>query len=341
MRLKLATLLAGLVLLMTTGCRELLDIFDDAQPRKIEVKDFVSGLASPIGLAVDPKGHVWVTEIGTGNNDGKVTMITENGTKYTVIDGFPSEINEQEGVPAGLNHLLVKDDILYILHSFGKMYKFDLHSFHPGDKPVQADDLQTEDIGPFVVDYKFEDDAEESNPYNLIIGPEKDIFIVDAAANAIIRRSKTGKLSVFATFPNIQNSLPFGPPMIHSVPTGIAFDGQRFFVSTLTGFPFPTGKARIYQVNLAGNVSVYREGFTMLTDINLDAKHQPLALQFAEFGEQGFKPNTGRLTRVAPDKNTVLVDKLNLPTSIARRNTNTYYVNSLAEGKIMKVLNVY
>jgi hypothetical protein len=86
---------------------------------------------------------------------------------------------------------------------------------------------------------------------------------------------------------------------------------------------------------------VYKEGFTMLTDVTLDAKHQPVALQFAEFGPQGFKPNTGRLTRAAAQQNTVLVDKLNLPTSVAKRDAKTYYVNSLAEGKIMKVLNVY
>jgi hypothetical protein len=207
--------------------------------------------------------------------------------------------------------------------------------------PIKAEDLQTEAIGPFVLDYDFEKDVEESNPYNLTAGPDGDIFIADAAANAIIRRSKTGQLSVFATFPDIANPTPVGPPMIHSVPTGIAFDGQQFFVSTLTGFPFPTGKARIYRVNLSGQVSVYKEGFTMLTDVTLDAKLQPVVLQFAEFGPQGFKPNTGLLTRVSAQQNTVLVDKLNLPTSVAKRDAKTYYVNSLAEGKIMKVLNVY
>jgi hypothetical protein len=326
---------------MTSGCRELLDIFDEVQPKKIEVKEFASGLVSPLGLFVDATGNVWVTEVGTGNNDGKVSMFTENGTKYTVIEGFPSDINEQEGVAEGLNHLLARDGILWILHVSGDLYKFDLNTFKPGNMPVKAADLQTEDIGTFVVDYDFEQDMEESNPYNLTVGPDGDLFITDAAANAIIRRSKTGQLSVFATFPNIENPLPIGPPMINPVPTGIVFDGQRFFVSSLTGFPFPTGKARIYQVNLSGQVSVYKEGFTMLTDITLDAKHQPLALQFAEFGPQGFKPNTGRLTRVAAQQNTVLVDKLNLPTSVAKRDAKTYYVNSLAEGKIMKVLNVY
>ena len=341
MRFKLSTLLAAAALLMTTGCQELLDIFHEVKPRKIEVKEFVSGLAAPIGMALDAKGNLWVTEIGTGNNDGKVLMITENGTKYTVIEGFPSEFNEQDQTSVGLNHLLVKDGIVWILHAFGELYKFDMASYHPGDAPAKAEDLATEDIGTFVLEYEFAEDTGESNPFNLTAGPEGDLFINDAAANAIIRRSKTGQLSVFATFPNIPNPLPIGPPSIHSVPTGIAYDGHRFFVSTLTGFPFPTGKARIYQVNMAGEVSVYKEGFTMLTDISLDAKHQPLALQFAEFGEQGFKPNTGRLTRVTPDSSLVLVDKLNLPTSVAKRNANTYYVNSLAEGKIKKILNVY
>jgi hypothetical protein len=282
-----------------------------------------------------------VTEVGTGNNDGKISMITEKGTKYTVIENFPSAINQQENVAEGLNHLLAKDGVLWILHVSGQLYKFDLSTFKPGNMPVKASTLATENIGKFVLDYPFAEDTGESNPYNLTVGPDGDIFIADAAANAIIRRGKTGNLSVFATFPNIQNPLPFGPPMIHSVPTGIAFDGQRFFVSSLTGFPFPTGKARIYQVNLSGEVSVYKEGFTMLTDVTLDAKHQPVALQFAEFGPEGFKPNTGRLTRVAAQQNTLLVDKLNLPTSVAKRDAKTYYVNSLAEGKIMKVLNVY
>jgi hypothetical protein len=341
MRVKLTTLLAGAALLMVTGCHELVDFFHEVKPRKIEVKEFVSGLVSPIGLALDARGNLWVTEIGTGNDDGKVVMITENGTRYTIIEGFPSVYNEQDRTSVGLNHLLVKDGKLWILHVNGKLYKFNLHSFHPGHTPAKASELPTEDVGTFVLNYDFKEDTGESNPYNLTTGPEGDIFIADAAANAIIRRSKTGQLSVFATFPNIPNPTPVGPPTIHSVPTGIAYDGHRFFVSSLTGFPFPAGKARIYQVNLAGEVSVYKEGFTMLTDVNLDVKHQPLALQFAEFGEQGFKPNTGRLTRVTADTCLVLADKLNFPTSIARRNANTYYVNSLAEGKIRKILNVY
>ncbi len=38
------------------------------------------------------------------------------------------------------------------------------------DTPLQADQLKAEDIGQFVRDYAFEDDAEESNLYNLTFG---------------------------------------------------------------------------------------------------------------------------------------------------------------------------
>jgi hypothetical protein len=53
--------------------------------------------------------------------------------------------------------------VLWILHGAGNLYKFDLSTFKSGHMPVKAEDLQTEAIGPFVLDYDFEQDAEESN----------------------------------------------------------------------------------------------------------------------------------------------------------------------------------
>ena len=219
-----------------------------------------------------------MTKVGTGNKDGKVSVIMPNGTKHVVIEGFFSVVDPLEGVVAGLNHLLVRDNMLWILHVDGFLYKLDLHSFQPGNTPLKPGDLEKENIGQFVLDYDFEQDAQESNPYNLTIGPERDLFIADAAANAIIRRNKSGQLSVFATIPDIENPTPVGPPMINSVPTGIAFNGQKFFVSSLIGFPFPEGKARIYQVDLQGKTTVYQDGFTSLVDVTLSANHRPVVV---------------------------------------------------------------
>lgn len=139
----------------------------------------------------------------------------------------------------------------------GKMYKADATVLKPG-APLKAPSLGVKNIGAFVLSQGFPD----SHPYNLVIGPNGALYITDAGANAIVRREKTGALSVLAKVPGIVNPTPVGSPQIESVPTGIIYDGQNFFVTTLLGFPFPSGKALIYKISPTGVVSVYQQGFT-------------------------------------------------------------------------------
>ncbi|PSR53486.1 ScyD/ScyE family protein [Adhaeribacter arboris] len=336
MKQKLSILLLSLCLLVVTGCREFYEYFDSVEPKVLKVKDYASGLKSPLGLALDAKQQLWVTELGTGKDDGTVSVFV-NGKKNVVIEDFPSTIGD-EGL-VGLNHLLVKDGMAYILHTNGYLYKADISSFTPGDTPLKAKNLEKENIGAFVLDYDFEADTEESNPYNLTAGPVGDIFITDAAANAVIRRSLSGELSVFTTFPNIANPTPVGPPSIHAVPTSIAFNKQTFYVTTLTGFPFPTGQARIFSVDLSGKVSLYQDGFTTLTNMTFDPVYNPVVVEHAQFTQQGFAPNTGRMVVATTNGPAKLITGLNQPTAIVRSGPLTYYVNSLADGKIVKVTN--
>ncbi|CAN5920010.1 hypothetical protein BH24BAC1_BH24BAC1_32830 [soil metagenome] len=339
MKTKVTALFFTLSLMVFSGCKEFLDHLDKVEPDKTQVKEFASGLAAPLGMAIDAKGQIWVTEIGTGQNDGKVSVIRPNGSSYVVIEGFPSFMGP--GGPeeiVGLNHLVMKEGTLYILHANGTLYITNVASFTPGETPLQASALLKEDIGSFVLSYAFEEDAEESNPYNLTFGPGGNLYIADAAANALIRRTPAGVLSVFATFPDIVNPAPFGPPTLDAVPTSIAFDGQKFYVTTLTGFPFPAGKARLYTLDGSGNITDFQEGFTTLTDMTLRANHKPVVIEHAQFTPQGFAPNSGRMILVSDNgKQEVLVQGLNFPTAIVSGGPGTYYVNSLADGKIMKV----
>ncbi len=339
MRTKFTTLLSLLVLLASTSCHELFDLVDELQPDEAKVSKYASGLSAPFGLEVDAKGQVWVAEAGTGNNDGRISMITSKNKVYPVIEGFVSVLPPDEPTALGISHFVLNDHKLFVLNGVeGKLYKADLSSFHPGDAPLQASELKSEDIATFVLDHDFGDqERNESNPYNLAVTPEGDIYITDAAANAIIKReAHTGKLSVFATLPGIKNPTEIGPPMIDAVPTGIVYDGHQFLVSTLTGFPFLQDEALVYQVDMDGNVSVYQDGFTTLVDIILGADKRPVVLQYAVFG-QGFAPMTGRVVRVKEEKNEVIADELNYPLGIARKGLNTYYVTNSTEGKVMKI----
>ena len=325
--------LLPIILMSLAGCQALLDHRDPAQP---QVSPFASGLVAPLGVETNANGQVWVTQAGSGTaNDGPLSMITPQGKVWPVVTGFTSQVSP-EGAVFGLNHLVLQGTTLYLLHGVeGRLYQFDINSFQPGDAPLLAADLAYEDIGTFVKNYPFQDDTDASDLFNLTIGPDGDLFIVDAAANAIIRRnSTTHALSVFATIPPL---ITPGVDTLEAVPTGIVFDGQRFLVSNFTGYPYPGGRATIYQYDLQGNESTFQTGLTTLTDIELDENGQPLVLEYGTWTGQGFVDKSGTIVRSTAQGNTRLLSGLNYPNSIKRSRANTYYIAQTFDGTIQKV----
>jgi len=304
-------------------------------PPVLSITPVASGFVAPIGLETDKYGRVWVAEMGGGKNDGKISVIS-NGTKYDVITGFESIIIGN-GEIEGPTHLLFHQGKLFILGAKGKLYKADVSHFRAGDAPLIASSLPFEDIGSFVLAYPFAVPTGETHPYNLVAAPDGSIYITDAAANAVIKRSKWGNLSVVAQLPLVVNPLPFGPPMIHPVPTGIIYEKGNLLVTTLTGFPFPAGKASIYRVNPNGNFAVAQDGFTTLVDMAKGNPHGNIVVQHGDFGPTGFTPNTGKLIWVDGSSATDIATGLNLPAGITQASTHTWYITSLAEGTVSKV----
>lgn len=319
---------ATLLLALTTGCNDIDGLDELLASQRPTLTD---ALQAPIGMSVDDKGRVWVSESGTGNNDARVSLVTGAGKVYPVFTGFESQILPN-GELGSLGHVLYRNGILYILGgNFGKLYRIDVSTYRPGDPARPASSLPSEDIGTFVRSQNLSDPI-DSNLYNLTFGPDGNLYITDAGANAIIKRDKdNGALSVFARIPNIN-------PRTQPVPTGIVHDGSKFLVSLLTGFPFATGAAKILQVSNSGVVSDYRTGFTTLTDIALSSNNTPVVTQYAEFvfapPTVGFQPNTGR---VANEAGTILLGGLDQPTDIERIAGSTYYVLTTSNGTIRRV----
>lgn len=318
------TLMAS-VLLLATSCKK-----EPPEPT-LKITTIATGLNNPLGLEIDKGGRVLVVEGGTGHNDGKVVLITQDGQKQDLITDFPSLIFEGDE-PDGPTHLLFADGLLYILGRGGNLYKADASLLKPG-APMKASSLGVESVGAWVLSQGFLD----SHPYNLITGPNGAIYITDAGANAILRREKTGALSILAKIPGIPNPTPVGPPVIESVPTGIYYDGQNFFVTTLLGFPFPPGKSLIYKVSATGTVSVYQQGFTSLVDIAEGGSLGRLVLGHGTFGATGFAPKTGTLTWANGTTANILTNGLNLPAGLKQANAHTWYVSSLGDGSVLKV----
>lgn len=307
------------------------------------VSIYAAGLNSPLGMTFDADGNLWVAEQGTGNNDGRISVVTPDGQVHAVIEGLPSEsFGDETTGPTDV--LFDADGNLLMLQGQGSdaismsLLTFDMGGFTPGDAPRSADDAASvENISDFAVSNP---GVAESNPYRAVWGPGGDLFIVDAAANAIFRRaSGSGELSLFAQFPDLPNPTPVGPPFFNTVPTGIAFTGDQFLVSSLTGFPFLPKAATVYAVDLQGNVSVYQDGLTLLTDLAVDpVDGTPAVSMIANFDlASGFIPGTGSVTKLYADgSKETLAGGLNFASSLTFSDNGDLFIGSLF-GMILRV----
>jgi hypothetical protein len=325
-------------LLLLAAVLQSCDSLEDHDLPQASVTVYASGLIAPLGMEMDEKGQLWVTEAGDGKaSNGRLSLITTNGDILPVVTGFASEASPEGGI-FGLNHIVLQNGTLWMLHGIeGKLYKLDVSSFKPGDAPLQAKDLTFEDLGTFIKKHDFEHDTDASDLFSLTIGPGGDLFIVDAAANAVIRRNaSSGELSVFAVIPPIDN--PGGEPeQIEPVPTGIAFDGEKFLVGCFSGYPFPTNKAPIFQIDLNGKVSVFQTGFSSLADLDLDVDNKPVVVEYGTWTGETFAEKSGTLAIAVGGKKAIQVGGLSFPNSIKTAGPHTYYIAQTFDGVIQKV----
>ncbi|CAG5003204.1 hypothetical protein DYBT9275_03096 [Dyadobacter sp. CECT 9275] len=324
---KIASLTAILSICIILGIVACNDKKDDPipEPEEFTVTNFADQLRAPIGFTLDNNNRLWVTEAGTGQNDGSIVMITPEGVKTTVATGFPSVVSN--GSIEGMSHPLYKDGKLYVLHGIsGMLYTADVSSFQPGNTPLNLNTFQKEDIGTYVRSQNLTNPL-NSNIFDLLFGADGHLYIADAGANALIRRDKSnGALSVFARIPDLATG-------VEAVPTGVVFDGERFLVSVLGGFPFTPGNAKIFQISTSGTVSEYKGGFTNLSHLTLSKNNKPIVLQLGNFGA-GFEASTGRVLNEDGD---VLLSGLTMPTDIVRSADREFYLLSYAQGTIKKL----
>jgi len=287
-----------------------------------------------------------VAEQGTANNDSRISVVTTDRMVHPFLTGLPSAI--VEGNPTGAQHLyLDANGNLLILQGEGANFlsasvlTISTAGFAPGGTSRKLGDLKAvHKIGRFSLSRG----ATATNPYALAIGPENNLFVVDAGLNGIVKLERcTGNLSVFAAFARVRNPTPVGPPVMDAVPTGIVFRNNKFYVGGFVGFPFLPDSSRIYEVDLNGQVSVLKRGLTAVVDLAVDPRDGNLVfLQFGRFAlgppPPGFRPNTGGVFKLrAGGRIDTLAVGLNFPSGMRFAANGELFVSSLAEGKILKI----
>jgi hypothetical protein len=101
------------VILAAIGCVSL------AQAQTITPTVIASGLQVPYRVMLTPRGNLLVSEGGTENNAGRISIVTRGGDRSTLIGGLPTGKNEAGQGFIGPTGLAYRDQTLYIVISNG------------------------------------------------------------------------------------------------------------------------------------------------------------------------------------------------------------------------------
>jgi hypothetical protein len=186
----------------------------------------------------------------------------------------------------------------------------------------------------------FQANVRAGNPFGVaVLG--QTAFVVDASQNLIRRIDTTsGAFETLTTFAPIQNPLPFGPPFVDAVPDSITLRGGELLVTTLTGFPFPPGKAEVRRVNIAtGANEAYIPGLTSAIDVQPLGDTAADSLLVLEFSTNMTQSAPGRLRMItAAGVSTTIAEGLPTPTGMAvDRRSGEIFISHIFPGLITRV----
>ena len=312
----------------------------------------MSGLDNPRGLSVAANGALYVAEAGRGGGGPCIVNPGTNETRCYGTSGAISRLwrGEQSRVVTGLPSHALPDgssasgpnDIVmlgnggaYVTLGVGGGPEFrEAIGCNPCGSLIQMSASGQWRIVADVSAYEYANNPAggpvDSNPFGLF-AEAGGVFLADAGANVLYHVAANGAIETVSRFPSQTN--PFfpqvGPPMIEPVPTSVARgpDGA-LYVGQLTGFPFVAGLANIYRVVPGQAPVVHCGGFKAIMDLTFGPDGSLYVVENAG-GMFFFPPNSGQLSRVAPDctRSTLLVG-LDRPTSVAMGADGAIYVTN-------------
>jgi hypothetical protein len=294
-----------------------------------DVTVVMTGLDNPRGLTFGKDGALYVAEAGRGGNGpctvlrgqevcfghtGAVTRL-HKCVQERIVTGLPSYAPPTGEGATGPHDVSLRGRGIYVPIGLG------------AEPAVLRDALDPDlgwlirvrksgvwkkvtDIARYIEEANPDGGPPESNPYGLLAGAGGR-FVVDAASNALLHVSHSGKISTIAVFPSRAHGRA-----TDAVPTSVARgpDGA-YYVGELTGVPFAVGAARVYRVVPGKAPTVFLEDFTAIIDLTFGPDGSLYVLQHAT--GQGLSGD-GALIRVTPDgmRTTIASAGLVRPTSV-------------------------
>lgn len=304
------------------------------------------GLNGPQGLFVDADGTLWIADSGFGGDEEieavdpmtyEVITATLGETSRILrlaADGEPEVIATLPSVAVGQDfvgaaRVTMLEDELYatlgLWHlSSGEEVTIPMHAsvirFDDENLPVAVGNLWAHELAN-------NPDATtnvESHPFGITAGPDGNLYVADAAANAVIRvNPETGDTETVVALDGLPGVFPSATRnnelLTDPVPTAVAFDeAGNMYISLLSGAPFVPGSAKVLQVTDEGEVIDFATGMTMLTDLQYGPDGNLYAVSFGMFTEEGPVFNSGSVLRILEDGTAeVVIEGLPFATALA------------------------
>jgi hypothetical protein len=316
---------------------------------------------------------------------GSVTKIAPDGTVSKFIEGLPSMISGEQGqqdtlgpsaISFGSNGDIfltigggstpelrdkvgspLNDTIGWVLKvaADGTWTKFsDMVAWESANNPDKAQpSCVANTCGPSTV--------ADSDIAGVAATPDGGAVVADAGGNTLVALDGAGAASLLAMFPVSMNPMPASmlpspapgasPAAAPDVPTQavptavkVGPDGA-YYVSFLTGFPFPQGGSWVARVEPGKQPTVYASGFTNAMDLAFAPDGSLYVLEIAHNGLPSGDV-TGGLWKVPPgggQAELVMTDGLVMPGGIAVDKDGNVYVANMAvspggEGTVIKLV---
>ena len=318
----------------------------------------VNGLQFPRGFAFGPDSAIYVAEAGTGVGDttstvgsctqvpapigpwkggssGRISRVTMDGTRTTVIDGLPSA-STPRGDVAGVTDVAFISGKLYALVTAGCSHG------HPNDPSSVLRIYKSSGTWSRVVNLSrwiknhpaastnpadFEPDG---NWYSMVASVDR-LFVVEANQGNLARvRPDLQTTSRIADISATED---------HIIPSGLANSGtdNSFYLGELTPLPAYGSVASVLRYSRAGAVLARLTGFTAVTGVATDAAGNVYVLE--SFTCPSTAPcypsvGVGRVIKVAPDgSRTPVAIGLSFPTALRMGPDGALYVTNFSYGQ--------
>lgn len=325
------------------------------------VKVIAQGLNNPRGLAFAQNGALYVAEAGVGGagpcmpgpeggdvcygDSSSITRI-HHGQQTRVVTGLSSLAAPDGSAAIGAHKISIVGRLAYVtiglgadpavlndpnglggVHNhLGELLKVDLR---------RGNLLSIGDLAAFEATNNPAGGPLDSNPYGVLALSGRQL-VTDAGGNSLLV-VRGGNVETMAVFPTrLADAPPFlGLPPgtqipMESVPTAVVQgpDGA-FYISELTGFPFPFGGSQIYRVEPGAAPTVYATGFTNVIDLAFAPDGTLFVLEITTNSLLSGDP-TGALIRVNTDgsREIVLQDGLLFPGGVAVGPDGALYVTN-------------